>query len=246
MKKIIIAGASSSSGKTSIACGILAALRKRGLRLCAYKTGPDYIDTEYLRRAGNCEAFNLDTWLMSENSTRELFIKTSQEKDVAIIEGAMGLYDGGENSTAEIAKLLDAPVILVINAKSLGESAAAVALGFREYDKKINIVGVILNCVGSETHAKIISDALEKNGIKFLGALKRDKNISIPERHLGLLPVPENNFNFEKLSEAVEKNINFDEILKISNSLPLTTHSLPLIPNPSFLISNQKKNCSCS
>lgn len=241
MKKIIIAGASSSSGKTSIACGILAALRKKGFRLCAYKTGPDYIDTEYLRCAGNCEAFNLDTWLMSENSTRELFIKTSQEKDVAIIEGAMGLYDGGENSTAEIAKLLDAPVILVINAKSLGESAAAVALGFREYDKKINIVGVILNCVGSETHAKIISDALEKNGIKFLGALKRDKNISIPERHLGLLPVPENNFNFEKLSEAVEKNINFDEILKISNSLPLTTHSLPLIPNPSFLISNQKK-----
>ena len=232
MKKIIIAGASSSSGKTSIACGILAALKKRGLRLCAYKTGPDYIDTEYLRRAGNCEAFNLDTWLMSENSARELFIKTSKEKDIAIIEGAMGLYDGGENSTAEIAKLLNAPVILVINAKSLGESAAAAALGFREYDKEINIAGVILNCAGSDNHVKIISDALEKIGIKFLGALKRDKNISIPERHLGLLPILENKFDFEKLAEAVEKNINLDEIFSLapqspSYLLPPTSYFLP-------------------
>ncbi|MDY6400430.1 MAG: cobyrinate a,c-diamide synthase [Synergistales bacterium] len=232
MKKIIIAGISSSSGKTSIACGILAALKKRGLRLCAYKTGPDYIDTEYLRRAGNCDAFNLDTWLMSENSARELFIKTSKEKDFAIIEGAMGLYDGGENSTAEIAKLLNAPVILVINAKSLGESAAAAALGFREYDKKINIAGVILNCAGSDNHAKIISDALEKIGIKFLGALKRDKNISIPERHLGLLPILENNFDFEKLAEAVEKNINLDVIFSLtpqspSYLLPPTSYLLP-------------------
>ncbi|MBQ7559484.1 MAG: cobyrinate a,c-diamide synthase [Synergistaceae bacterium] len=232
MKKIIIAGISSSSGKTSIACGILAALKKRGLRLCAYKTGPDYIDTEYLRRAGNCDAFNLDTWLMSENSARELFIKTSKEKDFAIIEGAMGLYDGGENSTAEIAKLLNAPVILVINAKSLGESAAAAALGFREYDKEINIAGVILNCAGSDNHVKIISDALEKIGIKFLGALKRDKNISIPERHLGLLPILENKFDFEKLAEAVEKNINLDEIFSLtpqspSYLLPHTSYFLP-------------------
>ncbi len=236
MKKIIIAGASSSSGKTSIACGILAALRKKNFRLCAYKTGPDYIDTEYLRRAGNCEAFNLDTWLTSKNLTRELFLRTSQEKDFAVIEGAMGLYDGGADSTAEIAKLLNVPVVLVINAKSLGESAAAVALGFREYDKKIKIAGVILNCVGSEAHAKIISDALEKNGIKFFGALKRDKNISIPERHLGLLPVLENNFDFENLAEAVEKNINLDRLINACTpSSPLTPNFTPLTFHPSSL-----------
>ena len=134
-RKIIIAGASSSSGKTSITCGLLNALRKRGLKVCAYKTGCDYIDTEYLRRSAKCEAYNLDTWLVDKNLTRELFINTSNGKDIAIIEGVMGLYDGGLHSTSEIAKLLNAPVILVINAKSLGESAAAIALGFREYDK---------------------------------------------------------------------------------------------------------------
>ncbi len=233
MKKIIIAGASSSAGKTTITCGILAALKKRGLKICAYKTGPDYIDTEYLRHAGGCEVFNLDTWLMNENSMRELFLKTSNGKDFAIIEGAMGLYDGGENSTAKIAKLLKAPVILVINAKSSGESAAALALGFREYGKEINIAGVILNCAGSENHIKIISDALEKVNIKFLGALKRDKNIAVPERHLGLLPIFENKFDFENLADVTEKNIFLDEILKIPNSSFLKSSLLP--PTSYFL-----------
>ena len=168
MKVILIAGASSSSGKTLISCGLLRAFSKRGLKVCAYKTGPDYIDTEYLRRSGRCEAYNLDTWLMSEDKARELFFKTSNGKDVAIIEGAMGLYDGGENSTAAIAKLLNVPVVLVINAKSLGESAAAVALGFKNFDSEIKLAGVILNCVGSKTHTEIISDALERINIKLL------------------------------------------------------------------------------
>ena len=236
MKKIIIAGASSSAGKTTITCGILAALKKRGFNLSAYKTGPDYIDTEYLRRAGSCEAFNLDTWLMNENSTLELFQKTSYKKDFAIIEGAMGLYDGGENSTAKIAKLLNAPVILVINAKSLGESAAAVALGFCEYDKDIKIAGVILNCAGSQNHIEIISEALQKNNIKFLGALQRDKSIAIPERHVGLLPVFENKFDFERLADVTEKNINLDFILKLPSE---EKNSSFLIPHPSSLIKNK-------
>jgi len=229
-KTILIAGASSSSGKTSIACGLLRAFSKRGLKLCAYKTGPDYIDTEYLRRAGNCEAYNLDTWLMSKDKTRELFIKTSKDKDIAIIEGAMGLYDGGENSTAEIAKLLNVPVTLVINSKSLGESAAAVALGFKNFDPEIKIAGVILNCVGSENHAKIISDSLERFKIKFLGALPRDDKLKIPERHLGLLPVFENEFNFDFLADFIEKNLNLDNLLT-----PVCfSHSSLLTPNSSL------------
>ena len=156
MKIIFLAGASSSAGKTSVVCGMLRALSRRGIKVCAYKIGPDYIDTEYLRRSGNCEAYNLDSWLMSEDKVRELFFKTSRGKDVAIIEGAMGLFDGGENSSAAIAKLLNVPVVLVINAKSMGESAAAVALGFRDFNPEIKISGVILNCVGSKNHEKII------------------------------------------------------------------------------------------
>ena len=239
MKAVLIAGASSSSGKTSISCGILRALKNRGLKVCAYKTGPDYIDTEYLRRAGNCEAYNLDTWLMSENSARELFFKTSQDKDFAIIEGAMGLYDGGANSSAAVAKLLNVPVVLVINAKSLGESAAAVALGFKNFDEKIKIAGVILNCVGSENHAEIISESLEKIKIKFFGALPRNENLKIPERHLGLLPAFENKFDFEILASAVEKNLNLDELLKIpdfshfdKNFSSLMPCRLPLYEKP--------------
>ncbi len=232
MSKVIIAGASSSSGKTTIACGLLSALRKRGFQVSAYKTGPDYIDPQYLRRAGNCEAYNLDTWLMNENLTRKLFTMTSAGKDFAIIEGAMGLYDGGINSTAGIAKLLKAPVILVINAKSLGESAAAIALGFREFDHEINIAGVILNCIGSSSHEKIIAEALERVNIKFLGALRRSKELAIPERHLGLLPELENeSFDFEALTSEIERNIDVDEIIRISqNASMLETSEEFFIP----------------
>ncbi|MBR2209275.1 MAG: cobyrinate a,c-diamide synthase [Synergistaceae bacterium] len=230
MKAILISGASSSSGKTLISCGLLRAFSKRVLKVCAYKTGPDYIDPEYLRRAGRCEAYNLDTWLMNEEKVKELFFKTSNDKDIAIIEGSMGLYDGGENSTAAIAKLLKIPVVLVINAKSLGESAAAMALGFKNFDSEIKIAGVILNCVGSENHTEIISEALEKVDIKLLGALPRNEKLKIPERHLGLLPVFENKFDFDMPADLVEKNLNLDELLKISD------YSLPLVFSTSYFL----------
>lgn len=221
MNRIIISGAGSHCGKTTIACGLLAAFRKRGLKVCAYKTGPDYIDPQYLRLSGKCEAYNLDTWLMSKELTRKLFADTSRNHDIAIIEGAMGLYDGNENSTASIAKLLNAPVILVINAKSVGESAAAIALGFREYDRNINIAGVVLNNAGSEYHVKIISEALREKGIKCFGALRRNEDITVPERHLGLIQACEYSGHiFERLGEEIEACIDIDEILRISKDTP--------------------------
>ena len=220
--RVLIAGASSSSGKTLITCGLLAALRERGFKVCAYKTGPDYIDPGHLRLAGKCEAYNLDTWLMNEKLTRELFIRTSHNHDIALIEGAMGLYDGGNNSCAEIAKLLNVPVILVINAKSMGESAAAVALGFREYDKNINLAGVIINNIGSDSHAKIIADSLKRVNIKLLGHIKRDDSLTLKERHLGLIPVTEDDsFNLEKLRHVIESGINVQEIINIAKSAPV-------------------------
>ena len=227
---LIIAGASSSSGKTTITCGLLRALRNRGLNLCAYKIGPDYIDTEYLRRSGKCEAYNLDTWLMNEATTLELFARTSTGKDLAIIEGVMGLYDGGNNSTAEIAKLLGASVVLVINARSLGESAAAIALGFREYDKAINLAGVLLNNIGSDSHERIICESLESVGIKCFGALRRNDAFKIPERHLGLVTSIENNsFDFERVAAEVERRINVDKL--ISEAAPQSFFS-PHPPTP--------------
>lgn len=236
MKRIIIAGASSHSGKTTVACGLLASLKRRGLDVIAYKTGPDYIDPEYLRRAGGCEAYNLDTWLMSEDMTRKLFALTSYGHDTAIIEGAMGLYDGGVHSTAGIARLLNAPVILVINAKSSGESAAAIALGFREYDPRINFAGVILNCTGSDFHEKIIADSLADKGIKFLGALRRDDDIAIHERHLGLVSAYENGgFDVDALRAKFESCVNVDEVMRIAeNASPLRPCGEILAPEKSY------------
>ena len=236
MKKILIAGASSRSGKTTVTCGLLAALKSRGLRVIAYKAGPDYIDTEYLRRSGSCEAFNLDTWLMSENRVLELFAQTSQGYDFAVIEGTMGLFDGGVNGTASIAKLLDAPVVLVLNVRSMGESAAAVAMGFQEYDKDVKLAGVILNFTGSSYHEEIISSALNEKSIKVLGTLRRDEGLEIPERHLGLVQSIENKkFDVEKVKSKIESSVNIDEILRVS-----IINTSQLIVNSSTRSTHQK------
>ena len=215
MSRVIIAGSCSHCGKTTLTCGLLEALRHRGVNVSAYKTGPDYIDPQFLRRAGKCEAYNLDTWLMTSQQAKQLFTHTS--RGTAIIEGAMGLYDGGIHSTAGIAKLLHAPVILVIDAKSLGESAAAIALGFREYDHDIDLAGVVLNRAGSDYHVKIIADELARLGIKFLGALRRDDGLAIPERHLGL--ACEGRYDAERLRVAVEESIDLDEVMRIAEGV---------------------------
>ena len=200
-------------------------MRERGFKVCAYKTGPDYIDPGHLRLAGKCEAYNLDTWLMSPNLTRDLFIRTSRNHDIALIEGAMGLYDGGDNSCSEIAKLLNAPVILIINAKSMGESAGAVAMGFRDYDKNINLAGVILNNIGSEAHEKIIADSLRRVNVKLLGSIRRDDSLTLKERHLGLIPVTENDsFDLDKLNHVIESSVNLQEIINIAKTAPALSY----------------------
>ena len=203
LPRIVVAAVSSGCGKTTVVTGLLSALRQKGLKVQSYKVGPDYIDPGYHRLASGYPAHNLDSWLMPEDKLREIFIRTSKEADISVVEGVMGLYDGGRSgvsSTAEIAKLLDAPVVLVIDAKSMGASAAAIALGFREYDQQVKLAGVILNRLGSDTHRLMIEKAMQEIGIPVLGAIKRDDSLAMPERHLGLLPVEEN----QRELEAVE------------------------------------------
>ena len=203
LPRIVVAAVSSGGGKTTVVTGLLSALRQKGLKVQSYKVGPDYIDPGYHRLASGYPAHNLDSWRMPEDKLREIFIRTSKEADISVVEGVMGLYDGGRSgvsSTAEIAKLLDAPVVLVIDAKSMGASAAAIALGFREYDQQVKLAGVILNRLGSDTHRLMIEKAMQEIGIPVLGAIKRDDSLAMPERHLGLLPVEEN----QRELEAVE------------------------------------------
>ena len=229
--RMIIAATQSGSGKTTITVGLLAALKMRGLDVQAYKVGPDYIDTGWHALALGKISHNLDSWLVGADKLKEIFAQTSAGADVSIVEGVMGLYDGGRggvSSTAEISKLLDAPVVLVIDAKSMGTSAAAIALGFREFDKAVKLAGVILNRVGSDSHRQMIVDALNDLGIKCFGAIKRNDEFHLPERHLGLVPTTEN-FSadvIKKICAAVEEQVDVDGLINLAeNSAPLEKFS---------------------
>ena len=227
--RIIIAATQSGSGKTTITVGLLAALKNRGLNVQPYKIGPDYIDTGWHALACGKISHNLDSWLVGEEKIKKIFVETSKNADISIIEGVMGLFDGGKggiSSTAQISKLLNAPIVLIIDAKSMGTSAAAVALGFREFDKEINLAGVILNRLGSESHKKIIVDALNSLGIKIFGAIKRNDEFFLPERHLGLIPTFESNSDdvINKICASVEDQVDLDAIIELAkSSAPLKT-----------------------
>lgn len=233
--RIIIAATQSGSGKTTLVCGILAALRRRGLEVQAFKVGPDYIDTGYHEIASGRPSHNLDSRLVGREKLGEIFYNAAGAPVIAVIEGVMGLYDGGiggVSSTAEISQILKAPVVLVIDAKSMGTSAAAVALGFREFDRNVNLAGVILNRIGSDSHAKIILDALDKLGIKCFGAVKRNADFVLPERHLGLVPTAENNFDaIDKICAAVTEQLDLDALIEIANAAPPLAFDVPATEN---------------
>lgn len=223
--RVVIAATSSGSGKTTIATGILASLRAAGCRVQSYKIGPDYIDPGYHQMATGRPGHNLDTWLVPEEKISEIFLSTAKDADIAVIEGVMGLYDGGRkgiSSTAAIAKLLGAPVILVIDAKSMGDSAAAVALGFQQYDRELNFAGVILNRLGSETHKTMICEAMARLQIPVLGCIFRDEVLKLPERHLGLTPVTENDAKdvVIRIQRAISAQVNLSGLRNIAESAP--------------------------
>lgn len=223
--RVIIAAARSGSGKTTVTSGIAAALAARGLRVHPFKVGPDYIDPGYLRLAAGQCADSLDSWLTGEDTLKKIFVSASAGSDIAVIEGVMGLYDGGRggvSSTAQIAKLLKAPVILVIDVRSMGESAAAVAAGFRDHDPKVDVRGVIINRYGSENHRRMVCEAVEHIGLPVLGALPRDKGAEVRERHLGLLPAEESDAGgyIAAVKKMAEDHVDLDALLAVASSAP--------------------------
>lgn len=221
--RLVIAATQSGSGKTTIVTGLLAALKSRGLTVQSFKIGPDYIDPGYHRLASGRAAHNLDTWLVPSARLPEIFADECSGADIAIVEGVMGLYDGGRggvSSTAEIAHLIDAPVLLVIDCKSMGASAAAIARGFRDYDSSVNVAGVILNRLGSATHETMIREAMAGVNMPVYGALRRSDELKMPERHLGLLPVEENSEQqvIAKMGAAVASALDIDGITRLAQS----------------------------
>lgn len=223
--RVVIAATQSSSGKTTVVTGILRALKNKGMKVQPFKVGPDYIDPSYHGMAAGRAGHNLDTWLVDESRINDLFASEAENADIAVIEGVMGLYDGGKNgisSTAQLAKKLQAPVILVINVQSIGDSAAAIALGFKLYDEEVNLAGVILNRLGSPTHKMLIEEAMARINVPVFGAVYRDDSVHMPERHLGLTPAQENNAKeiIEIISAKIAKEVYLDEIIKLACAAP--------------------------
>lgn len=222
---IVLAATRSGAGKTTIATGVIGALARRGLRAQPFKCGPDYIDPSYHKLACGVPSRNIDTWMLPHAAALELFGRAASSAQIAVVEGVMGLYDGHANlteqaSTAEIAKLLNAPVILIANAARVARSVAAEVLGFQQFDPAVQIAGVILNGIGSPRHLDFCKPPIEQaTGIPVLGYLPRRDDLQAPERHLGLVPVVEGPLAagwLDALIAQVEQTIDVDALLTIA------------------------------
>lgn len=239
--RIVVAATHSGAGKTTLATGIMAALARRGRPVQAYKVGPDYIDPSYHAAATGRPARNLDRWLLGEHLPH--LFEQSAAGSWAVVEGVMGLFDGmsgtrSYGSTADVAKLIEAPVVLVVDAASLAQSAAAVIFGFSHYDPNLRISGVIFNRVKSPAQEKMLQEAVEDQNIPVLGYVPLESQVRLPERHLGLVPVGEEGLAPDflgYLSEWVEKYIDLslvEQIMQEASPLAEEAASLPQEATP--------------
>lgn len=231
VSRVVVAGVTSGVGKTSVALGIMRGLSKRGLRVQPFKVGPDFIDPSYHSMISNRKSRNLDVWMMGRKGVLECFASACQDADVAVIEGVMGLYDGvsGKNdfaSTAHVAKILDAPIVLVVDASKGARSIAAIILGFLHFDRNLQIRAVILNKVAGERHAKYIIDALaDKVKVPVIGVLYRNSKVQMQERHLGLVPALElkaaKNDMISRTARYISESLDLDRVLNLCSSTVL-------------------------
>ena len=237
MASLFISAAHKSSGKTTVSIGLCAALARRGLHVQSFKKGPDYIDPIWLGMATGRPCYNLDFFTAGKQDTLEDFARRSQSADISIIEGNKGLHDGldldGSNSNAALAKSLQSPVILAVDARGTMRGIAPLLIGYQVFDSDVNIAGVIANMTGGSRHESKLRAAVEHyTDIPFLGALGRDSSISLNEQHIGLIPGNEDPDSASKISniaDAVINHIDLDKIIEIANTAPenLLTFSKP-------------------
>jgi len=230
---VVIAGTHSGCGKTTVTLGILAALCKRKVNVQPFKCGPDFIDPTLHRLVTGRISRNLDVRMCGADYVEQVFAAHAPVDGISIIEGVMGLFDGGNGSAARLAKLLDIPVILVVDVRSAAESVAAVIKGFETFDPEVQVAGVILNRVGSERHHRMIADAVKKNcRAEIIGALPRDAAVSLPSRHLGLHMGGEVDLNQERLIKLMEQHLDLDRLQELACRSP---QPATLIPEPARL-----------
>ncbi|MBA4458725.1 MAG: cobyrinate a,c-diamide synthase, partial [Nitrosopumilaceae archaeon] len=234
--RIVLAGASSGVGKTSITCSIIYALQKQGYSVQPFKVGPDYIDPSYLSSISKNDAFNLDVWLMGKNHLLSSFISNSKS-NVSVIEGVMGFYDGfgGDSnyaSTHHVASITKSPVILILDASKTARSIAATALGFQKFHKNSRISGIILNKIGSKKHENLCRQALQKTKLPIVGVIPKNPLLGLESRHLGLFSTLDNKTLYNKIlkiSKIISKNLDINQIIKILKN----TSDLQKISKPS-------------
>lgn len=239
IKGFVVAGPSSGVGKTSLALGLMAAFRKRGLQVQPFKCGPDFIDAGHHSRACGRPSRNMDGWMLSRDSNRDTFRRSAAGADVCIVEGVMGLFDGASGhsdvgSTAEMAKLLGLPVVLVVDASSVARSVAALVHGFETFDPQVKVFGVIFNKVAGPTHYAL---------------LPRDARIEIPERYLGLFTAGEDllpESSLAVLAEIVEEHIDLDSLLACAASIVAPSTAEPPTPKiPSVRVGVARDRAFC-
>ncbi|HBW58644.1 MAG TPA: cobyrinic acid a,c-diamide synthase [Oscillatoriales bacterium UBA8482] len=242
---LIIAGERSGVGKTTITLGILSYLKKYYSNIQSFKVGPDYIDPMFHQYVTGKPCYNLDSILTSESYIKTCYQQHIQTANYGLIEGVMGLFDGipdGENvpiaSTAQIALILDLPVILVLDCSRLSGSIAAIAMGFKNFNPNIKLEGLVLNKVGSDRHLELLKAFLAPLNIPIIGTIKRQENIVIPDRHLGLIPtneLPEMDLFIQELAELAENWFDWEQLLPL---LKNTNKVSPEKPAPTVWVKN--------
>ncbi len=224
----MIAGTHSGVGKTTITLGLMSALKERGLIVQGYKIGPDYIDPSHHTAVTERPSRNLDSWLMDKDVCLELFDHAKSDADIAIIEGVMGLYDGcmdgtESGSSAHVAKIVKAPVVLILDARGMSRSAGAVVLGYKNFDKDLKISGVIVNRIRSERHYASVKKTIEDTcEAPVLGYLPFDDKIMLPERHMGLVPSVEQVFaksTYQEIGKALSGTVDIDRLISLASSV---------------------------
>ena len=234
--RLVIAAPASGCGKTTVACGLMAALRARGLAVSGHKVGPDYIDPGYHALATGRPPRNLDPFLCGEDLIAPLFLHGAAGAQVAVVEGVMGLFDGADpavvpdpdfGSTAHVARLLGAPVVLVVDAARAGRSVAALAAGFAGFDPRTHLDGVILNRVASDRHERLLREALTESGLPVYGVIRRTEPIATPSRHLGLIPAAEREAAagqaIDRMGALIAGSCDLDALIALARRAPAVT-----------------------
>ncbi|HWZ57904.1 MAG TPA: cobyrinate a,c-diamide synthase [Gemmatimonadaceae bacterium] len=239
--RIVIAAPASGTGKTTVAVALIRTARDRGMRVAPFKVGPDYVDPSHHTQAAGRASRNLDGWMLPHATCLGLFARATtgaHTADLAVIEGLMGLFDGRsasaeDGSTAQMAKLLRAPIVLVLNAGAMGRTAAAVVHGLHTFDPTVRLAGVVLNRIASYRHYQICETAIrETTGVPVLGWLPNDPAIAVPERHLGLVLAGEHPVDLEQLARRAAETLDIDTLLRLAATAPPVADVTDPFPTP--------------